>query len=48
LEFPGSDLVKKEKERSGKVDRKTDRILEVGKTNDRADARRKAKGEVFE
>ena len=30
------------------VDRKTDRILEVGRTKDRTEARRQAKGEVFE
>ena len=46
--FSDSDSVKEEKERRRAVDRKTDRILEVGRTKDRAEARRQAKGEVFE
>ncbi|MDE0576229.1 MAG: hypothetical protein OSB39_04745 [Opitutales bacterium] len=46
--FSDSDSVKEEKERRRKVDRKTDRILEVGRTTDRAKARRQAKEEVFE
>ena len=46
--FLDSDSVKEEKERRRAVDRKTDRILEVGRTKDRAEARRQAKGEVFE
>ena len=46
--FSDSDSVKEEKERRRKVDRETDRILEVGRTTDRAEARRQAKGEVFE
>ncbi|MBT5908808.1 MAG: hypothetical protein HOH25_03350, partial [Opitutae bacterium] len=37
-----------EKARRRSVDWKTDRILEVGRTKDRAEARRQAKGEVFE
>ena len=40
--------VTEEKERRRAVDRKTDRILEVGRTKDRSEARRQAKGEVFE
>ena len=43
-----SDSVEEEKERRRTVDQKTDRILEVGRTKDRAEARRQAKGEVFE
>jgi hypothetical protein len=46
--FSDSDSVKEEKARRRAVDRKTDRILEVGRTKDRAEARRQAKGEVFE
>ncbi|NBU86930.1 MAG: hypothetical protein EBS13_06465 [Verrucomicrobia bacterium] len=46
--FSDSDSVKEEKERLRKVDRKTDRILEVGRTTEGAEARRQAKGEVFE
>ena len=46
--FLDSDSVKEEKDRRRKVDRKTDRILEVGRTTDRSEARRQAKGEVFE
>lgn len=46
--FSDSDSFEKEKERRRAVDRKTDRILEVGRTKDRAEARRQAKGEVFE
>lgn len=37
-----------ERQRRRAVDRKTDRILEVGRTQDRAEARSQAKGEVFE
>jgi peptide methionine sulfoxide reductase MsrB len=37
-----------EKERRRTVDRKTDRILDIGRTKDRSEARRQAKGEVFE
>jgi len=37
-----------EKERASRVDRKTDRILEVGRIKDGTKARREAKGEVFE
>ena len=43
-----SDSVEEEKARRRAVDRKTDRILDVGRTKDRAEARRQAKGEVFE
>ncbi|MDA7756754.1 hypothetical protein N8920_02535 [Opitutales bacterium] len=46
--FSDSDSVEEEKDRRRKVDRKTDRILEVGRTTDRSEARRQAKGEVFE
>ena len=46
--FLDSDSVKEEKDRRRKVDRKTDRILEDGRTTDRSEARRQAKGEVFE
>ena len=46
--FSDSDEEREEKERRRAVDRKTDRILEVGRTKDRAEARRQAKGEVFE
>ena len=46
--FSNSDSFEEEKERRRAVDRKTDRILEVGRTKDRAEARRPAKGEVFE
>ena len=46
--FSDSDSFEEEKERRRAVDRKTDRILEVGRTKDRAEARRQAKGEVFE
>lgn len=46
--FLDSDSVKEEKDRRRKVDRKTDRILEVGRTTDRSEARRQVKGEVFE
>ena len=46
--FLDSDSVKEEKDRRRKVDRKTDRILEVGRTTDRSEAGRQAKGEVFE
>ena len=48
LSWSGSDSVKKEKEQNRKIRRKTDRILEVGRINDRGEARRQAKGEVFE
>ena len=43
-----SDSVEEEKERRRSVDWKTDRILKVGRTQDRAEARRQAKKEVFE
>ena len=43
-----SDSVEEEKERRRSVDWKTNRILKVGRTKDRAEARRQAKGEVFE
>jgi len=46
--FSNSDSFEEEKERRRVEDRKTDRILEVGRTKDRAEARRQAKGEVFE
>jgi hypothetical protein len=46
--FSNSDSFEEEKARRRAVDRKTDRILEVGRTKDRAEARRQAKGEVFE
>ena len=46
--FSNSDSYEEEKERRRAVDRKTDRILEVGRTKNRAEARRQAKGEVFE
>jgi hypothetical protein len=46
--FSDSDSFEEEKERRRAVDRKTDRILQVGRTKDRAEARRQAKGEVFE
>ena len=43
-----SDSVIREKEQNRKIRRKTDRIMEVGRTNDRGEARRQAKGEVYE
>ena len=46
--FSNSDSYEEEKERRRAVDRKTDRILEVCRTKDRSEARRQAKGEVFE
>ena len=46
--FSDSDEVREEKARRRAVDRKSDRILEVGRTKDRAEAHRQAKGEVFE
>ena len=46
--FSNSDSFEEEKERRRAVDRKTDRILEVGRTKDRAEARRQAEGEVYE
>ena len=46
--FSNSDSFKEEKERRRSVDWKTDRILEIGGTKDRAEARRRAKAEVFE
>ena len=46
--FSNSDSYEEEKERRRAVDRKTDRILEVGRTKDRSEARRQAKGEVLE
>ena len=46
--FSDSDSVKEQKDRRRKVDGKTDKILEVGRTTDRSEASRQAKGEVFE
>ena len=46
--FSDSESVKEEKERRRSVDWKTDRILKVGRTKDRAEARRQAQEEVFE
>ena len=46
--FSDSDEVREEKARRRSVDWKTNRILKVGRTQDRAEARRQAKGEVFE
>ena len=46
--FSDSDSVKEERARSRAIDRKTDRILKVGRIKDPARARREAKGEVFE
>ena len=46
--FSDSDEEREEKARSRAVDRKTERILEVGRTKDRAEARRQAEGEVYE
>ncbi|OUU45180.1 MAG: hypothetical protein CBC16_01410 [Verrucomicrobia bacterium TMED56] len=46
--FSDSDSLVEEKERASRVDRKTDRILEVGRIKDGTKARREAKGEVFE
>jgi hypothetical protein len=46
--FSNSESFEEEKARRRAMDRKTDRILEVGRTKDRAEARRQAKGEVFE
>ena len=37
-----------ERRREEAIDRKTDRILKVGRIKDPAEARRQAKGEVFE
>ena len=39
---------REERQRRRAVDRKTDRILQVGRIKDPAEARRQAKGEVFE
>jgi len=41
--FSDSDEAREEKARRRAVDRKTDRILEVGRTKDRAEAHRQAK-----
>ena len=46
--FSDSESVKEEKERRRAIDRKTDRILQVGRIKDPAKARREAKIEVFE
>ncbi len=46
--FSNSESFEKEKARRRAVVRKTDRILEVGRIEDRAEARRQGKGEVFE
>ena len=46
--WSNSDSFEEEKERRRSVDWKTDRILEVGRTKDRAEARRQAKEEVYE
>ena len=46
--FSDSESVEEEKERRRSVDWKTDRILKVGRTKDRAEARRQAQEEVFE
>ena len=46
--FSNSDSYEEEKERRRVVDWKTDRIVEIGRTKDRAKARRQAKAEVFE
>ena len=45
--FSNSESFEKEKARRRAVDRKTDRIWEVGRTQDRAEARRQAKGGSF-
>ena len=39
---------REERQRRRAVDRKTDKILQVGRIKDPAEARRQAKGEVFE
>ena len=39
---------REERRRKEAIDRKTDRILQVGRIKDPAEARRQAKGEVFE
>jgi hypothetical protein len=46
--FADSDSLAEEKERGRRVDRKIDRILEVGRIKDGTKARKEAKGEVFE
>lgn len=46
--FSDSDSYNEEKARRRAVNRKTDRILEVGRIQDRAEARKQATGEVFE
>ena len=46
--FSYSEEEREEKARRGTIDRKTDRILDVGRTKDRAESRRQAEGEVFE
>ena len=46
--FSNSDSFEEERERRRAVDRKTDRILKVGRIKDPARARREAKIEVFE
>ena len=43
-----SDSVIRVKEQNRKIRHKTDRIMEVGRTNDRGEARRQAKREVYE
>ncbi|SVC91119.1 uncharacterized protein METZ01_LOCUS343973, partial [marine metagenome] len=46
--FSDSESANEEKERRRAIDRKTDRILKVGRIKDPARARREAKIEVFE
>ena len=46
--FSDSNSVREEKEHLRRVDRKTDRILEVGRIRDGTKARKEARGEVFE
>ena len=46
--FSDSEDYEERRRREKAVDRKTDRILKVGRIKDPAEARRKAKGEVFE
>ncbi len=46
--FSDSEDYEERRRREKAVDRKTDRILKVGRIKDPAEARRQAKGEVFE
>ena len=46
--FSDSEDYEERRRREKAVDRKTDRILQVGRIKDPARARREAKGEVFE